>query len=122
MVEESAERLGCSVEVGFGEDVGDDHGRVYVQQSGTGVVRNVDGEKSFFAFPARTAVINTFFNGAPVFDAAVYRNERLRDRPLVNTSWNLVINRKDERVNTDLQLASLTDVRLYIYYTDFTGL
>ena len=105
-----------------GEDVGDDLGRVYVQQRGTGIVRNVDGEKSFFAFPNRTAVINTYFNGTPVFDETVYRNERLRDRPLVNTGWELVFNRKDEHVNTDVLLDSLTDIRLFFYYTDFTEL
>ena len=52
----------------------------------------------------------------------VLRTYRLRDRPLINTRWELVLNRVDELVNEDLNLLSLSDVRLYIYYTDFTAL
>ncbi|MCK5689526.1 hypothetical protein KAI87_09670, partial [Myxococcota bacterium] len=106
----------------IGEDLGDNLGRIYIQQHGTGIVRDVDGEKSFYAFPERTAVLNPFFNGSLVFDEAVYHNERLRDRPLVNTGWELVFNRKDEFVNADIIIDSLTDIRLYFYYTDFTEL
>ncbi|MFW5878184.1 MAG: hypothetical protein ACOCVR_00050 [Myxococcota bacterium] len=103
-----------------GSDVGDLLGRVYLRQSGTGVVRALDGEKNYYGFPGRTAVINTFFNGEKVFDDAVYQNLRLRDRPFVNTHWELVINQKDEMVNKDVNLGSLSDVRLYVTYTDFT--
>ena len=46
----------------------------------------------------------------------------LRDRPLINTRWELVLNRVDELVNEDLNVLSLSDVRLYVYYTDFTAL
>jgi hypothetical protein len=52
----------------------------------------------------------------------MYRNERLRDRPFVNTAWELVINKKDEQVNEDINLDKLTDLRSHIYYTDFTEL
>ncbi len=106
----------------IGDDVGDQLGRIYVQQRGTGVVRRVDGDKSFYSFPERTAVVDTFFNGERAFSDAVYRNERLRDRPVVNTGWELVFNQKDEFVNDDILLSSLSDVRLYVYYTDFTEL
>lgn len=106
----------------IGEDVGDALGRVYLQQTGTGVVRRVDGEKSFYAFPERVAVVDTFFNGDRVFPDEVYRSERFLDRPVVNTGWQLVLNRKDEQVNEDIELSSLTDIRLYLYYTDFTRL
>jgi hypothetical protein len=34
----------------------------------------------------------------------------------------LVFNQKDETENMDVDLNSLTDLRLYIYYTDFTKL
>ncbi len=106
----------------IGTDVGDLLGRVYLRQTGTGVVRDLDGEKSFFGFPERTAVVNPFFNGEKVFADEVYANQRLRDRPFVNTRWELVINQKDELVNKDINLSSLTDVRLYVTYTDFTNL
>lgn len=106
----------------IGQEVGDAVGRVYLSQSGTGTVKPLAGNsKSYFAFPERTAVVNTFFNGERPLAASVYPTERLRDRPLVNTKWKLVINKKDEQVNDDIQLASLTDVKLYLYYTDFTS-
>jgi hypothetical protein len=39
---------------------------------------------------------------------------------LVNTRWELVINWNDEWVNKDINAMSLSDVRIYFYYTDFT--
>jgi hypothetical protein len=106
-----------------GGDVGDAVGRVYLTQKGTGTVRPLAGtSNSFFAFPERTAVVNTFFNGEKPLASEVYRTERLRDRPLVNTGWQLIINKKDEAVNSDIRLDSLSDVKLYLYYTDFTTL
>jgi hypothetical protein len=57
-----------------------------------------------------------------VFTPEVYRNNRLRDRPYVNSNWELVFNQVDEQVNRDININSLSDIRLYIYYTDFTGL
>ena len=105
-----------------GSDVGDTLGRVYLRSAGTGVVHNLDDHKDYFVLPARTAVIDTFFNGNRVFAPDVYRSSRLRDRPLVNTLWELVINHRDEQVNMDIDLQSLTDIRVLIHYTDFTGL
>lgn len=110
------------------ENLGDQLGRLYLSQAGTGTLRDSESELSFFALPERTAVIDTFFNGDRSLSRSlrsgedVYRNERLRDRPLVNQDWRLVINQKDESVNLDIDLASLDDIRLYLYYTDFTGL
>jgi hypothetical protein len=52
----------------------------------------------------------------------VYKNRRLRDMPLVNTGWELVINQRDEKANQDVNLQSLDDICLYVYYTDFTEL
>lgn len=109
------------------ENVGDQLGRVYLTAAGTGTVRTADSGLSFFALPERTAVLDTFFNGDRSLSRGlrtgedVYRNERLRDRPLVNQDWRLVINQKDEAVNLDIDLASLDDIRLYLFYTDFTG-
>ena len=76
----------------------------------------------FFAFPERSAGVGVFFNGKRTFPDSVYRNQRLQDRPIANTGWELVFNQKDEEVNEDVDLSSLTDIRLYIYYTDFTEL
>ena len=79
-------------------------------------------------FPERTAVLNPFFSGQRVFlrDGAalvnIYQNHRFRDRPLVNTNWELVLNQRDEVENKDIQLDTITDMRLYLYYTDFTAL
>ena len=106
----------------IGSDVGDTLGRLYVRQRGTGYVRAVDNEDIYYRFPKRTAVLDPFFNGQRVFEARLYQNDRLRDRPYVNTNWELAFNQMDERVNQDVNLNSLTDIRLYLYYTDFTEL
>jgi hypothetical protein len=105
-----------------GTDVGDTVGRVYLRQTGTSTVRSVEGEKLYFAFPSRTAVVDTVFNGTRVFPADLYQNFRFKDRPFANTRWDLLINQKDETVNKDIDLQSITDVKIYIYYTDFTQL
>lgn len=106
----------------IGSDVGDTIGRVYVRQRGTGMVLSVAGARNHYRLPERTAVVNAFFNGVRVFGGEVYRSDRMRDRPFVNTHWEVVLNLKDERANQDIDLTSLTDVRLYVYYTDFTRL
>jgi hypothetical protein len=106
----------------IGSDVGDTMGRIYVRQSGTGLIFALDGSQSYSRFPERTAVLNPFFNGVRAFAPEVYRSERLRDRPYVNTAWEVVLNQRDELVNKDINLNALTDVRLYVYYTDFTAL
>jgi len=106
----------------IGSGVGDTIGRLYVRQQGTSVVFGVTGEKSYYRFPERIAVLNPFFNGNRVFTPEIYKNYRMRDRPFVNTSWELVLNQKDEKANQDIDLNSITDIRLYIYYTDFTEL
>lgn len=113
--------LGVESEL-IGVDLGDSVGRLYLRQRGTGMVQSVDGEKSYYRLPERTAVLNPFFNGVRAFSADVYRSDRMRDRPLVNTHWELVINQQDEQANKDINLQSLTDVRIYVYYTDFTRL
>jgi hypothetical protein len=112
---------GMEVEL-VGKGVGDSLGRVYIRQRGTGSVRSVDGRMSYYAFPQRTAVMDPFFNGVKEFNSPVYWSERLRDRPLLNTGWEVVLNRKDEAVNKDIDLGGLDDIKLYVYYTDFTQL
>lgn len=107
--------------------------RVYLRQVGTGTVQNADGESQLYLFPERTAVINPFFNGSfrqlgqgdvssDQLDAEVFRNNRLRDRPLINTRWELVLNLRDEQVNQDIKPGKIKDIRLYMYYTDYTNL
>ncbi len=103
-------------------DFGADHvGRLYLRQEGTGVIRTVEEELRYYRLPTRVAVLNPFFNASRFFDNSIYRNHRLRDRPLVNTAWDLVINQRDEQANQDINLQSVTDIRLFIYYTDFTA-
>ncbi|MCP4675851.1 MAG: hypothetical protein GY854_10160 [Deltaproteobacteria bacterium] len=111
----------------LGDDVGDAAGRLYVTQKGTGTVRSVDGDKIYYSFPERMAVVDTFFNGLKEIDHdsiyhTVYRNDRFLDRPYANSDWELIFNGVDEAVNKDINLASITDIRLYVYYTDFTAM
>ncbi len=105
-----------------GAGLGDQLGRVYVRQSGTGSVRAVADDTMYYRFPERVAVLNPAFNGQKVFAPEVYRNERLRDRPFANSNWEVVLNQRDEAVNQDIDLNSMDDIRLFIYYTDFTEL
>ncbi len=104
-----------------GVRMGDALARVYLRSAGTGVVRNVSDELDYYVFPERLGVINASVGGAKVFDAEIYRNYRFRDRPLVNTLWELVVNRRDETVNKDIDLGTLSDIRVLIYYSDFTS-
>jgi hypothetical protein len=106
----------------IGQDLGDEVGRVYLVQKGTGTVQSVGGDKTFYSFPARTAVVDTFFSGKRTFPAEVYQTRRMKDLPVANTAWQLVFNQRDEQVNKDINVDRLSDIRLYIYYTDFTGL
>ncbi|HEY3497713.1 MAG TPA: hypothetical protein VGK73_23610 [Polyangiaceae bacterium] len=105
-----------------GSSVGDAQGRVYLSQNGTATVHALDDSKVFYRFPPRLAVINPFFNGVRVFPPEVYRNDRLRDRPYANSSWEFVLNQRDELVNEDVDMNSLTDIRVFVYYQDFTAL
>ena len=105
-----------------GNDNGDFLGRLYLRQVGTSVIRSIDNEYQYYRFPPRTAVINPFFNGIRQFSQSneIYRSYRLREFPLVNTDWELIINQRDEAVNQDINLDELTDIKLYVFYTDFT--
>ena len=104
-----------------GSDVGDTLGRVYLRPAGAGALHTLEGDRQLLSLPARTAVIDAFFNGTRVFEPAVYQDVRLRDQPLLNTLYYLTINHRDEQVNLDIDLQSLTDIRLLIHYTDFTA-
>jgi hypothetical protein len=108
-----------------GSDTGDKEGRVYLAQRGTSVIRGVDNQLAYYALPERTAVLNTFYNGERMWvysNNNVLSNYRLRDRPLVNTRWDLIFNQVDEYVNKDININSLSDIKVYFYYTDFTTL
>jgi hypothetical protein len=104
-----------------GVKMGDPVARVYLRMSGTGVVRDLSDQLDYYVFPPRLGVINASLLGAKVYDPSVYQNFRFRDRPLVNTMWELVVNQRDEQVNQDIDLQTLTDMRVLIYYTDFTA-
>jgi cell division protein FtsL len=104
----------------YGSDTGDYLGRIYLNMKGTGVINSVEDELQYHRFEERLMVLNPQFSHVAFFDASVYRSYQLRDRPLVNTEWELILNQRDEVVNQDINLGSLTDIRLYLYYTDFT--
>ncbi len=116
----------------LGDDLGDRIGRIYLSQRGTGVVEGTDGDRRFFTFPARTAVMNPFFNDddsryGQDSDGAItgptrslYRSYRFRERPLVQTDWSLVLDQRNEEVNRDINLAGVDDIVVFIFYTDFT--
>lgn len=95
--------------------------RMYLEQSGTSTVRQVDDDLTFYALPKRTAVIDVLFNNVRWFGPELYKSELLKDRPVVNTRWDLVINTKDETANDDLDLSQITDIRILLFYTDFAA-
>ncbi|MCB9642132.1 MAG: hypothetical protein H6728_03580 [Myxococcales bacterium] len=103
-----------------GTQVGDEIGRIYLRQKGTGVMRLADETLKFYALPNITSVVNTFFNGTKPLPAETYSNQRLHDRPLGNSQWELLFNQATEPANQDINLNSVSDIVLYIYYTDFT--
>lgn len=115
------------VEVEMFGDTGDDVGRVYLTQDGTGVIRAAGNDRLYHTFPSRTAVVDLAFNGERPFDDSlpgpnsnVYRSFRFRERPFVQTSWRLSIDQVGESVNRDINLAAIDDILVRIYYTDFT--
>jgi len=96
-------------------------GRVYLRMLGTGSIQRLDDLTSFYALPVRTAVINTLMGSVKYYQSGdVYASYHLRDRPLVNSLWQLVINQRDEKVNQDIKLGTLSDILVHIYYTDVT--
>jgi hypothetical protein len=112
-------------------DTGDSIGRVYLQQVGTGVVSTLEGDRDYYTFPEQSAVMNPVFNGDRSLgqdsDGAIagptrsiYRSYRFRERPLVQTNWELILNQRTESVNEDINLAGLDDIVLSVFYTDFT--
>jgi len=103
-----------------GSNYGDESARFYLRTDGTGVMQLVDDDVAYYRLDPRTAVIDVMFGGSPYFAADVYPSYALRDRPYANTSWRLVINQRDERVNQDIDLSGVDDVRIDIYYLDFT--
>lgn len=105
-----------------GSGVGDPLAKVYLRMSGTSAIRELSGGMAYYTFPPRTGVINAFVNGSKPFDPSIYRTSRFTERPLVNSRWELMINRVDEPDNEDLGLDGVTDIFLYFYYSDFTNL
>lgn len=104
-----------------GTQVGDRIGRINLVQKGTGVVRVAKDNLTYYTLPQRTAIINLFFNGVKdLDDKTVYKNYRLRDRPLGNTHWEIQFDLLNEKDNQDIDLTSVSDLQIYIYYTDFT--
>ncbi|MEO1269992.1 MAG: hypothetical protein AAFX99_18045, partial [Myxococcota bacterium] len=107
----------------IGGGQGDLLARLYLRMAGTATVQPLGSpDIQYYTFPERLAVLNPFFEGSkpPHIDPVIYQNRRMFDRPFANTRWELVLNTFDEEVNRDLNLDGLDDIRLYIYYNDFT--
>lgn len=106
-----------------GSDLGDRLGRLYLTPRGTSTIRTLDDALRFHRMEPVTAVINPYFNANKAFDNGdVYQEKRLRGRPFANTLWELTLNLQDEAVNEDINVNGITDVRVYLYYEDFTQL
>ncbi|RJO74062.1 MAG: hypothetical protein C4523_01510 [Myxococcales bacterium] len=107
----------------IGENLGDELGRIYLTQSGTGAVYSVTGEKTYYRLPPRTAVVNTYFNGEmKIANTEVYAARKLRDRPLANSEWTLLFDPAGEPANRDIEIEGISDIVLHVYYSDFTSL
>jgi len=107
----------------IGGGQGDLLARIYLRMAGTSRVSALGSDQPiFYTFPERLAVLNPFFEGSKPLhiDPDIYRNRSLFDRPLVNSRWEFVLNMLDEEVNQDMDLRGLDDIRLYVYYNDFT--
>ena len=105
-----------------GDDLGDNLGRVYLRQRGTSTIRSIGGEDRFYRFPQRVAVVNPYYGQSRELSQVteIYRNDRLRDLPLINDNWELIYNLRDEEVNRDVKIEEISDIRIFFYYTDFT--
>jgi hypothetical protein len=105
-----------------GRDTGDLEARLYLTAKGTSTIRSLDGDLQFQRITPTTAVMNPFLNGNKFFTQDVYQSDRLRDRPYVNSLWELVFNTRDEAANEDIDASSLTDIRIFFFYEDFAQL
>ena len=112
----------------IGTELGDSSADLLLVPVGTSVVRTAEGDgglvpQLYYSLPSAEAKLDPVFNGVRVFegDISVYRNYRLRNRPVINTQWDLILDQRNNRSNQDIDLQSLRDIRLYIYFNEFTG-
>lgn len=106
-----------------GTDLGDRIIRLYLTSKGTSSIRALDGSVQYHRMDPVTAVLNGIKGGnRTTLGPEVYRDTRLKDRPLVNSLYELTINFKDEQVNEDFNINSIDDVLLFLYYEDFAQL
>lgn len=104
-----------------GSGLGDDEANVNVWQDGTGVIESLGAGTQYYRLPAALSVVQAYFGrNNTVFDPSVYRRFELRERPYMNTQWRMVIDQRHDRDNQDIDLNQITDIYLYVYYTDFT--
>ena len=96
-------------------------GRLFLSQRGTGSIDALDESTRAYRFEPVTTVINPFFEGKKRanLDPKIYEDERFRDRPLLNTAWALGLDAQRAGASGDIDVRSVTDVILYLYYTDF---
>jgi hypothetical protein len=99
---------------------GDALARVNLRAKGTATIRDFNDRPIFHRLSPDTAVINAIKGGVRTFGDDVYQNDRLRDRPLINSLWELGLDLRNESVNSDLNLSAITDIRVRFFYEDFT--
>ncbi len=109
------------IEVDFvGQNLGDEFANVLLWQEGTGVIRSLDDGSVFYRLPPALIVAQPHFNNSQRFDPSIYRRYELRERPFVNTAWKLIFDQHDDPDNQDVSIDGLTDIHIYVHYTDFT--
>lgn len=109
-----------TVMVGGSSPGSDQEADLLVWQEGTGTILDEVGDPVFYRLPARLTVSNPRFDGATFYDPAVYRRFEMRQRPYLNSTWRLILDQRNPE-NADIDLRTLEDIHLYIYYTDFTN-
>ncbi|AKF05186.1 hypothetical protein [Sandaracinus amylolyticus] len=105
----------------LGSGLGDDEATVMVWHEGTSVVESLYEGTQYYRLPPGLSIAQAYFGrNNTVFDPSVYRRYEFRERPFLSTQWSLELDLRDEPDNHDLRLDRISDVYLYVYYTDFT--
>ncbi|MEM7603814.1 MAG: hypothetical protein AAF411_00550 [Myxococcota bacterium] len=110
-----------TVMVGGSSPGSDQEADLLVWQEGTGTIIDELGDSIFYRLPERLSVSNPRFDGATFYDPIVYRRFEMRQRPYINSNWRLILDQRNNPENADIDLRTLEDIHLYIYYTDFTN-
>lgn len=103
-----------------GGNLGDLNANLMIWQDGTGVIHRLDQQENFHRLPPALIVATPHINRDTTFEPAIFRNFGMRERPLVNTSWRLVLEQLSPQ-NRDIRISEIDDIYVYIYYSDLTN-